>query len=70
MPEEKLCIFCKSFRFIPGSPSYSDVTPGYQATMDCSEDHWEIDMLHDNEDIYRSRILTAISCKDFKHIKE
>ena len=32
---ERLCLFCRHFRFEPGEEAYSDVTPGYDACFEC-----------------------------------
>lgn len=40
MTPEKLCVFCKHWEFNGGSPGYSEMTPGMNASMDCRKRKW------------------------------
>ena len=38
---EKLCVFCKNWDFNGGDPGYSELTPGYDASMRCAKRMWD-----------------------------
>ena len=38
----RLCWFCKHFTFDPGSPHYSDLTPGSDMSMGCAKNVWRL----------------------------
>lgn len=71
---EKLCVFCEYWHFDGGSPGYSELTPGTDASMDCAKGHWKqrgrrslwFDMTQVNgpED-FRALILKAATCADY-----
>jgi len=62
---EKICLFCKRFYFSTGDYGYSDMTPGYEATLTCLKNHWDVDNYLDTTTVYREKLLTAKSCKDW-----
>lgn len=37
---ERICILCRHWQFYGGSPWYSDVTPGNDASTECVKGHW------------------------------
>lgn len=63
---EKLCIMCKHFYFESGDPDYSEVTPGYDATMGCHKNLITIDLMSDNTESYRKSLLIAEACPEYK----
>ena len=63
----RLCIVCKHFYFESGHPGYSDMTPGYDAEMGCLKGLIRIDLLSDTTETYRSSLLTAQSCPEYKN---
>jgi hypothetical protein len=65
---EKICLFCKYFRFLPATPGYSDVTPGNDAWIGCGLNYWQLDHWEDNEESYRAKQLTAQTCKEFEQV--
>lgn len=63
---EKLCIMCKHFYFESGHPGYSEVTPGYDATIGCHKNLITIDLMEDTTESYRKTLLTAESCPEYE----
>ena len=63
---EKLCLFCKEFYFDSGSPGYSELTPGWDSTMECLKRHWELDNYDDTTETFRGKLLKAGACDDFE----
>lgn len=56
----KLCLFCNNFYYDPGSPYYSEYTPGWLAEVRCSLQYW------DDSENPRQYMLMAQTCKDFE----
>lgn len=48
-----------------GTPTYSELTMGDDASIECLKDKWKME-LYEGTDIYRKNILLAKSCGDFK----
>lgn len=76
---EKLCVFCKHWHFYGGDQGFSELTPGSDASMDCSKHHWDrpgrgpykgfvIFNLHD-ERAFREMIQKAITCPDYEQVQ-
>lgn len=66
---EKLCVFCKHWSFYGGSPGYSEMTPGSDASMDCTKGHYGrgFDLMDiSGEEGFRALIKKAETCKDYK----
>ena len=64
---EKICLFCKNFKYEPGEPGYSDVTPGSDLEVGCYLGYWELDAWGgDGVTSYREHQLKAQSCPDFE----
>ena len=68
---EKLCVFCKHWSFSGGSRGYSEMTPGYNATMDCLKQHFTEDeeRLFVSQEEYVTTIRKAETCADYKQVK-
>ena len=76
-----LCVFCKHWRFDGGSPDYSELTLGDEATIGCAKKHWpcpsrawayseEAHPLHNySEYTFREAILCAQTCPDYEQVK-
>ena len=64
---EKLCIFCRNFRFDSGEPDYSDQTPGWDAIIECGKGHWSMNNCV-SRDQFRDAILGAAKCKDYEAV--
>lgn len=69
---EKLCVFCKHWQFSGGSPGYSEMTPGTDASMDCNKGHYgrsfTLQDLYGEED-FRAKIKLAEACPDYEPAK-
>lgn len=59
------CIDCNHFSFSPGEPGYSELTPGWEASMSCSQCHWNVRLDNITEEEYRLTLHTAMICPDF-----
>ena len=67
MPE-KLCVFCDHWRFSGGSPGYSELTPGTDASMDCAKGHypgWSTLQDLSGPEQFREVISMAQTCSDY-----
>jgi len=65
---EKICCFCKHFYLDMGDPGYSELTPGYEGSVECLKGHWKM-RTFDTVETYRENILTAKKCKDWEFFK-
>ena len=74
---EKLCVFCENWSFSGGSPGYSEMTPGSDASMNCEKGHWKqkgrrsswFDLTNVyGPDDFRALILKAETCPDYKPV--
>ena len=61
----RLCVLCKYFLFSMGSPGYSDMTPGSDASISCMKLHWEMSNYGDVDE-YRANIIMADTCPDYE----
>lgn len=65
----RTCILCKHFRFIDGSPGYSEYTPGSDAYISCYKDKFHENLNHiDSLKEYRDILLNAEWCKHYDEI--
>lgn len=67
---EKLCVFCKHWQFDGGSAGYSELTPGYNGTMECSREQFPriyFDELFDSDD-FRKHIKRAETCDVYHQV--
>jgi hypothetical protein len=63
---EKLCLWCKHFYFQQEIPDWSEYTPGEGANIGCGLHNFHIDVDEDTTNTYRKKLLTAITCLDYK----
>lgn len=68
MKKVQCCILCKYFYFSPGSPGYSELTPGTDWVMYCGKNHWDMSG-YISEEEYRKNLLKAENCKDAEEIR-
>ena len=61
----KNCLFCQHFYFMSGQIHYSEMTPGSDVSIGCSEGYWELDNKMDNEISYMVKMRNARTCQDF-----
>lgn len=64
--EGRICWLCEYIYFSNGSPGYSDMTPGYDATLSCTKDYWEVNFFDDSLEEFRKKITSAERCADFR----
>jgi len=64
---EKLCVFCDHWQFDGGSPGYSDLTPGSDASMDCAKGHYgrRFTLHYIGPEDFRKQIAIAAECADY-----
>ena len=69
MPKEgftdRTCLFCKHFEFDPGSPHYSELTPGIDSEFICHKGRWSMSNW-DNRSDFVDAIAKGLTCQDFK----
>lgn len=65
---ERMCWFCKHVAFDPGSPDWSELTPGEDWELRCKKGHYYLDSHeeHVTLDMFRRAIETARTCEDFE----
>ena len=66
------CVNCKYFYFNPGSPDYSEYTPGESMSLECYKGHWNTRGLgrfsvNSNEDLRKAMVMSK-RCPDFEGI--
>lgn len=62
----KNCLFCEHFHFAPGSPDWSDNTPGIDIEIYCNKGVWDLDIHADTKFSFRRKMLTARSCDKYE----
>ena len=62
---ERLCLFCTEFHWEEGEAGWSEMTPGYDAKIECNKHVWDEQLNHLNTDTFRELMLTAGSCKHY-----
>ena len=62
---QRTCLLCKHFYFEPEEPGYSELTPGCEMKIGCYKEYWQFNP-QDEEQVYRIKMLTARSCKDYE----
>lgn len=67
---EKLCVMCQHFYVKPGCCGYSEYTPGYDATIGCLKDHWEMDNYQTTAGQFRAFNRKAETCADYAPVRE
>lgn len=66
----KLCWWCQHCYFSQAEPDWSEVTPGWNATLECTKGHWEIDFYKDDLPDLRANMQRAETCQDWLPIDE
>lgn len=62
---ERLCLFCTEFRWDEGSPGFSELTPGWDATMECRKYVWDVRLDELDTESFRELMLTAEACEAY-----
>ena len=62
----KLCYACKHFHFDPGMPGYSEVTPGYEASMRCEKKVWSLTDMDAGGESLAEYLGKAETCEKYK----
>lgn len=52
-------------QFYPGSPGYSEETPGTAMVLTCSKRHWDADDIYTATGL-ESKLLSATTCPDYE----
>ena len=67
----KNCIMCKNWWFDPGTPDYSEYTPGDDWESKCTIDGgWRVSGGSVSESDWREKIKTAETCEHFVEVKD
>jgi len=66
----KLCLFCENFRLESGCKGFSEITPGYDFSMECLKNHWKFNSFSTDIKEYRKMMKKASTCKDYIKSKE
>lgn len=61
------CLFCKYFNIEPGSPGYSEWTPGWDMRMECNKGIWSLDEDADSAASFRAKMWNAKDCQHFEY---
>lgn len=62
---EKTCFDCEHMYYSRAEPTWSELTPGWDAEMYCAKSHWQFDAYNDDKSQVRAKIYTARACPDF-----
>lgn len=62
--DRSCCVNCRHFDFTPGSPGYSEWTPGDSMAIQCLKEHWYA-KYDTYQDQFREYMLSSKTCKDF-----
>jgi len=66
----KTCLLCHHFHLNAGDRGYSEMTPGYDFSMECEKKVWEWDQFDTDEDAFRKMLTTAEGCKYYLYHRE
>lgn len=66
MSEIKTCAICKHVDYYAGSPWYSEVTPGAEASISCCRQHRLPDLDDPCVDLFKDLVRIGSSCPDFE----
>lgn len=69
MSDRSCCVNCKHFNFWPGSPGYSEFTPGDDMEMSCLRKHWRV-TFETSEDDFRDYMKSSETCADFEMVSK
>lgn len=64
---KRICLSCKHWRFISGSPDLSEMTPGWDTIIMCTKGHWKINNYDCDETEFRRYMARAKDCPDYVH---
>lgn len=67
--KHRLCSYCKHWYFSAGGRGYSELTPGYDWSMNCMKGHWELNGYDVTAEEMRTTFELAAKCKDFTEMK-
>lgn len=62
---EKLCWFCKHFYWSNADYGYSELTPGYDLSIQCNKNHWTFGSYKTRQLKFAKMINSAKTCDDF-----
>ena len=60
------CLDCKELCYSTGGPGYSEVTPGWDASLSCNKNYWVYDAFNDELPRLRAKLYSSRTCPDFK----
>lgn len=63
------CWHCACLRMSPGGQGYSELTPGYDMSLECSRNHWQFDAIDTSEREARLMFRKAETCADFLDVR-
>ena len=66
-PTTRTCLCCEHFDYDPGSPGYSEVTPGWEGHSECLKGNWTSHKFDGPSDVWRA-MTQAPACPHFKHV--
>lgn len=66
---ERLCLFCTNFRWSEGCHGWSELTPGYDASIECSKYVWDVYLNDMDTETFRKLMLTAQTCEHYHCIE-
>lgn len=73
------CYHCEFFDFSAGSPGYSEMTPGSDASATCYKNHWVYDTIDGFATNFRKNAThltirealdTGLTCPDFQEVSK
>ncbi len=62
---ERLCLFCTEFKWEEGCTGWSEMTPGWDARMECGKHVWKVDLIDLDTESFRALMLTAQACETY-----
>ena len=68
--EPRTCTTCQHFYVCPGTPDYSELTPGEPMELKCGKYHWDISESEITSEMVREKFLTAIDCPDYQEVPQ
>ena len=66
----RTCLLCSHFRFHEGCRGYSELTPGYEASLECAKRVWDITLCDETDASFREKLLTAGKCEHYETRKD
>lgn len=63
--ENRICWACKYVLYSPGERNYSELTPGWDASLECGKGYWKIDFNRDYLSSVREKLTSAIRCAEY-----